>query len=100
MFKNFAIAAIAGAAAFTVVPAHAGSTKSNIELCRAAFDAEPTLAVDGAKFKFVSQRGGGLKRLTFSMRADDTKETVECSVRRGEVVKIAWTGGGDTLASL
>ena len=99
--KPFAIAALSSAALFATTGAMAASTQENLELCQAAFAAEPVLAGDDVTFKFKSIRGGSLKKLTFEMRTGDERETVQCAVKRGEIVDIAWTGGeSDTLASL
>ncbi len=100
--KTITIAALSSAALFASTGAMAASsTQDKLELCQEAFAAQPTLAGDDVNFKFKSIRGGAVKKLTFEMRSGDERETVECAVKRGEVIDIAWTGGeGDQLASL
>ena len=87
--RNLTIVACLFALAVTG-SALARGLQDDVNLCQTAFKAESDRRYDGAKFKFKSERGSKLRTLTFKMTFADQRYTVDCKVKRGEVVEIVW----------
>lgn len=82
-------------AAFATSPAMAGSDQQAVDLCHASLTAQ---ADEGTSFKFDAISGGRKKTVTFVATTPDGRQTVDCVVRRSDVIEIAWADGSSRLA--
>ena len=70
--------------------ASAGSTQSDVNLCRITLETESRGKFDGATFKFGSTRGAALRKLTYQMKFAGESHEVVCKIRKGVVIEIVW----------
>lgn len=81
--------------ALAASPASAASDQQAVDLCRASLTAD---AAEGTTFKFKTISGGRKQTVTFVASTPDGRQTVDCIVRRSDVVEIAWADDQSRLA--
>ena len=82
-------------AALTVSPAMAGSDQQAVDLCHASLTAA---ADEGTTFKFKAISGGRKQTVTFVASTSEGKQSVDCIVRRSDIIEIAWADGRSRIA--
>ena len=87
MHKQIVSTAAAIIAVLTFTPAQANDSE-NLKSCRIAVADEA--GVEVGKVQFRSLRGTISQRFRFDVRVGENERTVECKVRKSEIVEITW----------
>ncbi len=96
MDYRMTLAALASTiAALGANSAMAGSDQQAVDLCHASLTAEAT---EGTTFKFKTISGSRKQTVTFVATTPEGRQTVDCVVRRSDVIEIAWADDRSRLA--